>query len=223
MSKVFVVGSLAAIGIVGWILVVGPDSTIVKTPATVGEHTANTSSNEVEIEEQEAAMEEAMIAMVTGGERPQRITPERSEDEAIQSMLNHQQFQQEMQSILSQGENVDPETVQKLQSDLDELVAEDMVTPFEELMIRLALIKNSVDESTFETLSEQMMADYEARVDMEKSTVQPDSRHLTYKEQERKVVQEVLSMSHYPDGLSRDDYLRKRLDEVRSEIYSMNE
>ena len=44
--------------------------------------------------------------------------------------------------------------------------------------------------------------------------------HKSYKEREAEIVREVMQMDSYPDGLTRSEYLRQRLDEVRREIYA---
>jgi hypothetical protein len=46
-----------------------------------------------------------------------------------------------------------------------------------------------------------------------------DTQFQAYKTREAQIVSEVLAMTSYPGGMSRDDYLRVRLQEARQAIY----
>ena len=47
----------------------------------------------------------------------------------------------------------------------------------------------------------------------------PDARFSQYKSEEKRIVDEVLTLQTIPDGLSRDQYLRQRLQEAREQAY----
>ena len=47
---------------------------------------------------------------------------------------------------------------------------------------------------------------------------QRDAKLKDYKAQEARIVSEVLAMQSYPNGMSRDDYLRQRLQDARDTI-----
>jgi len=61
--------------------------------------------------------------------------------------------------------------------------------------------------------------------DYRSRTPLPSTAHLgpqfqDYKTRERAIVNEVMAMDVYPRGLTRDVYLRERLDELRNEVYT---
>ena len=45
----------------------------------------------------------------------------------------------------------------------------------------------------------------------------PDARFSRYKSEEKRIVDEVMALDSIPDGLSRDQYLRQRLQEAREQ------
>lgn len=145
-------------------------------------------------------------------------------NEVLKMMITHQTFRQELHDFFAHEDVAkDLSKVAGLQQKLEELASQKLVTPFEELMIRLGLLKYTTDEATFESESARLIAEYKSMIEAEKSTASPDPKHMTYKEREHQIMKEVLSMEEYPDGLSRDDYLKQRLDQVRSEVYSLAE
>jgi hypothetical protein len=46
-----------------------------------------------------------------------------------------------------------------------------------------------------------------------------DPNFERYKAEERRIVEDVLALQDIPDGLSRDQYLRQRLQEARERSY----
>jgi hypothetical protein len=73
------------------------------------------------------------------------------------------------------------------------------------------------DPSTLRARTDALQAEKEAA---EAKAAPPDPRLALYKAREREVLEEVMAMSSYPGGMSRGDYLRERLDEVREEVWS---
>ena len=146
---------------------------------------------------------------------------ELEEKQVEQVMLDHQTFQRDIHDFLkSDGNRNATNTSKDLERMLGKLAAQQLVTPFEELMIRLALSKHTLSEDDFQEESTRLMAEYDRTVKQKQSGTKPNSKHLAYKEKEQEIMYEVLAMDEYPDGLSRDEYLKQRLDQVRSEVYS---
>lgn len=52
------------------------------------------------------------------------------------------------------------------------------------------------------------------------STAHLDDRFRDYKQRESEIVSEILELESYPRGLTREEYLRERLEEARREIYA---
>ncbi len=94
----------------------------------------------------------------------------------------------------------------------------------EALVLRSGLIKATVaDEAQQAAQIADLMERYRARADRRTrehlAQQQRDPRFQDYKARERAVVAEVMAMRDIPDGLSRDEYLRRRLQQERERIY----
>lgn len=90
----------------------------------------------------------------------------------------------------------------------------------EALLLQLGLIQATVsDEATQKAQATALMERYQARSVARQAAAQPDERFLQYKEDEKRIVSEVMAADSIPDGLSRDQYLRQRLQEARERAY----
>lgn len=94
----------------------------------------------------------------------------------------------------------------------------------EAVLIRVGLIQAAVVDETERVRQAQAVVDHyrEQSTRREAATaarLQRDAQQRQYKAREAEIVAEVLAMSSYPGGLSRDDYLRLRLREAHKAIY----
>lgn len=92
----------------------------------------------------------------------------------------------------------------------------------EALLLQLGLIKVTVsDEQAQKEQADALVARYQTRsAEREaKLKAKPDVNFQRYKSDEKRIVEEVLAMDSFPDGLSRDEYLRQRLQQAREQHY----
>ncbi|CAD5109423.1 hypothetical protein [Zestomonas carbonaria] len=92
----------------------------------------------------------------------------------------------------------------------------------EALLLQVALIRaTSEDEQQQKDRAAALVARYKAlSAEREARDAQrQDANFERYKAEERRIVEEVLAMDDIPDGLSRDEYLRQRLQEAREQAY----
>lgn len=94
--------------------------------------------------------------------------------------------------------------------------ADGVLAPVQSRALRLA-----IDAATYADDPDELRRRADALA-AEKAAAEPsppDPRLAAYKAREAEIVAEVMAMSSYPGGLSRGDYLRQRLDEVRAEVW----
>lgn len=94
----------------------------------------------------------------------------------------------------------------------------------EAVMLRIGLIHAAVANQRERARQAQEVIDRyrdqtAARQQAFMAQQQRDAQFQAYKAQEARIVSEVLAMQSYPGGLSRDDYLRQRLQAARETIY----
>lgn len=95
----------------------------------------------------------------------------------------------------------------------------------EAVLLRTALIKATVDDPAEQAAAVAEMADrYRAHADQRMAAFAAqqanDPRFQSYKTREAQVVSEVMAMTSIPAGLTRDQYLRQRLQEERERAYT---
>ncbi len=91
----------------------------------------------------------------------------------------------------------------------------------EALLLQLGLAQaQGGDEAEQKARAEQLLARYQALSRQRETLAKaPDARFSQYKSEEKRIVDEVLTLQTIPDGLSRDQYLRQRLQEAREQAY----
>jgi hypothetical protein len=94
----------------------------------------------------------------------------------------------------------------------------------EAVTLRLGLIQVAVkDESERLRQAQSIVNSYREQTEAKQRAFlaqqRRDTQFQAYKAREASIVSEVLAMQTYPGGLSRDDYLRVRLQEARERIY----
>lgn len=94
----------------------------------------------------------------------------------------------------------------------------------EALLLRSALVKATITDETQQAARiADLMQDYRERADRGTAEYlaqhQRDPRFQDYKARERSIVDEITAMRSIPGGLSRDEYLRQRLQQARELAY----
>ncbi|WP_417707379.1 hypothetical protein [Pseudomonas sp.] len=111
---------------------------------------------------------------------------------------------------------------QTLSEGIDALQRQGEVALSEALLLQIALIKAvSEDEDEQKRRAEALIKRYQAiSAEREAKLAQrSDPNFERYKAEEKNIVEEVLGLQNIPEGLTRDQYLRQRLQEARERNY----
>ena len=92
--------------------------------------------------------------------------------------------------------------------------------PAEALLLKLALLRVTIDDPAVLDHESRSLTESYQRAQAARTAAAPDPRFETYKQRESEVVREVLALEEIPEGLTRDEYLRRRLRDLRSEVHS---
>ena len=109
----------------------------------------------------------------------------------------------------------------QLEQDLARLEQAGGLSAGETLLIRDGLIRETVpagaqQDAQLQALRERYRVETQRRVAT--AQLRPDPQFESYKVRESEIVYEVMAMETIPDGLSRDEYLRRRLQSAREQI-----
>jgi hypothetical protein len=110
---------------------------------------------------------------------------------------------------------------QQLEQELTRLEQAGGMSAGETLLIRAGLIRETVPsgaerDAKLQALQQRYKSETQLR--LAAAQARPDPAFESYKIREREIVNEVMAMHTIPDGLSRDEYLRQRLQGAREQL-----
>ncbi|MDG9923353.1 MULTISPECIES: hypothetical protein [unclassified Pseudomonas] len=144
---------------------------------------------------------------------------------AVQNYQARLQFGADYQSFIKSaaelGEAERRQRAAALAKEIDRREAAGELALSEALLLQVGLAQaEGGDEEAQKARADALVARYQALSQArEARNKTPDARFTQYKSDEKRIVDEVLSLDSIPDGLSRDQYLRQRLQEAREQAY----
>lgn len=144
----------------------------------------------------------------------------------IQQQEQRLAFHQRYRDFIEHAQQLDAEKreaqARELSQGLDAMEQRGELALSEALLLQIALIKAvSENETEQKTRAETLIKRYQA-ISAEREarlTQQPVPNFERYKAEEKRIVEQVLALQSIPDGLTRDQYLRQRLQEARERSY----
>lgn len=136
-------------------------------------------------------------------------------------------FEQDARAFLRDAPKLDPATrlarARALSREIDRREQARELSAGEAMMMHIGLIHAAVEDSGERLRQSQAVTNrYRERSALQQASFaaqqQRDAQFQQYKAREAQIVSEVLAMTEYPNGMSRDDYLRLRLQEAREAI-----
>ncbi|MFA0810530.1 hypothetical protein [Microbulbifer epialgicus] len=138
----------------------------------------------------------------------------------VKAYLDQEQLKQALQDYFADLGNLSSE---EAWSAIEKVERENRVTGYEALSLKLAwLEKNSINETEFKQRAEELFNNYREKAQSVINRYDPHKQvpgFSTYKDLERSIVEEVQQMTSFPNGMSKHEYLRKRLQEARETVY----
>ncbi len=144
------------------------------------------------------------------------------EHPVVQAFQAFSDFQQHSRGFF---DNADRLSEQEKQAQLRQLLdgtemyeQEGKLVPMEALVLKLAMLRySSSSDDDYKIKAKALIDHYKAQSDLREQAwlANPEPQFVEYKRQEQDIVREVMAMTVIPDGLSRDEYLRQRLEQAR--------
>ncbi|MFZ5844409.1 MAG: hypothetical protein ACOY3E_16095 [Pseudomonadota bacterium] len=144
------------------------------------------------------------------------------EHPVVQAYQAFSEFQQHSRGFF---DNADKLSEQEKQAQLRQLLdgtnkyeQEGKLVPMEALLLKLAMLRYTTrGDDDYKAKAKSLIDQYKAQSDLREQAwlANPDPNFIDYKRQEADIVKEVMAMTVIPDGLSRDEYLRQRLEQAR--------
>lgn len=162
------------------------------------------------------------------GERPPGAFDTPEARAALAAQAERQRFEKALRDFLANSAALDAAERERIAAELDAQVeAEELAARMsgdEARMLRLALIERSSEDANerlrrAEALAEAYRLEAERRQREFEAQQARDPRFRDYKAREAQVVAEVQALREIPGGISRDEYLRRRLQAERERAY----
>lgn len=144
---------------------------------------------------------------------------------AVKNQEQRLAFHQAYRSFVSGAAELSPaqreSQAQALREQIETYEQRSELAMSESLLLQLGLIQLTTDdEQAQKDQATALVARYKAiSAEREAKAATPSAEFQRYKVDEKRIVEEVLSMDSIPDGLSRDEYLRQRLQQAREQHY----
>ncbi|MCE5363547.1 hypothetical protein [Pseudomonas anguilliseptica] len=144
---------------------------------------------------------------------------------AVKNQEQRLAFHQAYRSFVSGAAELSPaqreSQAQALREQIETYEQRSELAMSESLLLQLGLIQlTTYDEQAQKDQATALVARYKAiSAEREAKSATPSAEFQRYKVDEKRIVEEVLSMDSIPDGLSRDEYLRQRLQQAREQHY----
>jgi len=146
-----------------------------------------------------------------------------------QEHLERQRFEADAKDFFARSASLRAversERADALTQQIDKYEAAGGLSAGEAVLLRTALVKATVDDPARQAEEVAAIADrYRAHADQRMAAFaaqqRNDPRFQAYKAREAQVVAEVMAATSIPAGLTRDQYLRQRLQEERERAYA---
>lgn len=110
--------------------------------------------------------------------------------------------------------------LRELQQRIDELEARGELALSEALVMQLGLIRAAHDDESLQQAQAAALVQRYQQLSASREVQQPANPDFDrYKAEEKRIVDEVMALQDIPDGLTRDQYLRQRLQQARERNY----
>lgn len=146
-------------------------------------------------------------------------------DPAVQGYQARLQFGADYQSFIKTSADLDEaqrrQRAAALAREIDRREAAGELALSEALLLQIGLAQaEGGDEAAQRARADALVARYQALSQAREARNQTsDARFSQYKSDEKRIVEEVMALDSIPDSLSRDQYLRQRLQEAREQAY----
>lgn len=141
---------------------------------------------------------------------------------------NRMAFEQRVRGFLRDAHTLDENTrreqAQAIGREIDQREQARELSAGESVVLRVSLIEAAEQDQAERIRQSQALVDrYRQQTAARQAAFEEQQRQdagfQAYKVREAQIVSEVMAMTRYPGGMSRDDYLRMRLQEARQATY----
>lgn len=175
-----------------------------------------------------AAASAAAALPAPGGELEPAASFEQLARETFErsSLKTIRDLRADLQALVSEAKLLPAQDYEPRARDLlarvEVLAADGYLTAAEALALRLGLLGYALPPGDYRTAANRLIGEARERAEQAERewAARSDPRHEYYRAEERRIVEQSAAMGEFPHGMTRQAYLRDKLRDLRSEIYS---
>lgn len=144
------------------------------------------------------------------------------EHPAVQAYFDKEQDKAALDAYFNEDDPSTAYSDQEIWQIIERIEDHGRVFAFEAMTLKLRwLEKNSDNELDFKQRSEALIAEYRERARIAQENYDPNTipGFSEYKQEEARIIREANEMQVYPEGMSKQEYLRQALLEARKKAY----
>ena len=137
-----------------------------------------------------------------------------------------QSFRTELQGFIRDAELLPAQDhepkARELLAEVDKLLTAGYLTGPEALALQLSLLKYVLPPDDYRATASMLVSEARQRAEQAERewAARSDPKLERYRDEERRIVEQTAAMEDFPNGMTRQEYLRQKLRDLRSEIYS---
>jgi hypothetical protein len=151
------------------------------------------------------------------------LTPQ--EQAHLEQYLNNlsagQQIKQQLEKLPELTEAKQQQEVEKLLLQVDDYFDKHFISQNELIFLKLAIMKYSLSPSDYQTYATNLIAHYQqnSQKKWQEYLTHRNPQFINYKQKEKELVERIMQMESFPDGLTREQYLRREIEKLKAEAY----
>lgn len=138
------------------------------------------------------------------------------------TLTKHKNIEKKLQLLReSQNDSDKDKLYQEIFETTNAAEANNQITNLEALSIKLTTAQNRFDPETYEIEAQKIREGYshESKQQWKDYLENRDEEFLNYKDAQTKLLKRVNNMTEYPDGLTRNEYLKQEIEKIKHDIY----
>lgn len=168
------------------------------------------------------SLSQPMPAKVSKIESPILSEQEQAElDAYLKQLAAGNRIKQQLEELQSLSGNDQEQLAQSMLQQVDNFFEQKQISQSELLFLKLAVMKYVMSPDSYKEYASSEIKNYE-QLSQQKWQEYLNNRSpefIDYKQKERELVERIMQMNSFPDGLTREQFLRQEIEKLKAKAY----
>lgn len=142
-------------------------------------------------------------------------------DAYLRQLAAGNRIKQQLEELQNLSGDDQEQLAQSMLRQVDNFFEQKQINQSELLFLKLAVMKYVMSPDSYKEYANREIKDYE-QLSQQKWQEYLNNRSpefIDYKQKERELVERIMQMNSFPDGLTREQYLRQEIEKLKAEAY----